>query len=132
VLVLLLLWWGPTPATRNPALAVVLILLLVAGTEVFRREIAREHPDAASREGGLGRAVHGAAQWVRDGSTGRKVAVVQQHVPPDPAAAHDRMDDLERLSRLRESGVLDADEFAAQKREILAGDVPAPNGGQTP
>jgi hypothetical protein len=131
VLVLLLLWWGPTPATRNPALAIVLILLLVAGTEVFRRQIAREHPDAESREGGLGRAVNGATQWFRDGGTGRQVAVVQQHVP-EPAAAHERVDDLERLSRLRDSGVLDADEFAAQKREILAGGVPAPNGGQTP
>jgi hypothetical protein len=129
--VLVLLWWGPTPATRNPALAFVLILLLVAATEVFRREIAREHPDAESREGGLGRAVRSAVDRVRGhASSGPQVAVVAEHAP-EPAAAHDQLGDLERLSRLHQSGALDANEFAAQKRALLAGHAAAPNGGHT-
>jgi hypothetical protein len=44
--VVLLLWWAPTPATREPALALILVVLLTAGTEVLRRQLVREHPDA--------------------------------------------------------------------------------------
>ena len=46
VFVVLLLWWAPTPATREPALALILIVLLAAGTEALRRQLVREHPDA--------------------------------------------------------------------------------------
>jgi hypothetical protein len=38
------LWWAPTPATRNPATALVLIALLVVGLEALRRQTAREFP----------------------------------------------------------------------------------------
>ena len=130
VLVVLLLWWGPTPATRNPALAIVLILLLAIGTELFRRQIGDEHPDAQRRGGTLNRArdhVQNAAGWVRNSGG----AVVQRHMP-ERSPAQERMSQLERLGRLRESGVLDDEEFAAQKREILAGESPGPNGGHTP
>ena len=54
----LLLWWGPTPATRNPSLALLLIVLMAIGTEVLRRQIVREHPDA--RRGDTLRRVRGA------------------------------------------------------------------------
>jgi hypothetical protein len=46
VFVVLLLWWAPTPATREPALALILIVLLAGGTEALRRQLVREHPDA--------------------------------------------------------------------------------------
>jgi hypothetical protein len=46
VIVLLLLVWGPTPATRRPALALILIGLLIFGTEMLRRQTAREFPAA--------------------------------------------------------------------------------------
>jgi hypothetical protein len=46
VFVVLLLWWASTPATREPALALILIVLLTAGTEALRRQLVREHPDA--------------------------------------------------------------------------------------
>jgi hypothetical protein len=42
----LMLWWAPTPATREPALALILIVLLAGGTEALRRQLVREHPDA--------------------------------------------------------------------------------------
>jgi hypothetical protein len=45
--------------------------------------------------------------------------------PPEPAAAggdmDDRLDQLERLARLREQGLLTEDEFMQQKRLILEG-----------
>jgi hypothetical protein len=43
--VLLVLLWGPTEGTRRPLPALVLIVLLVAGFEVLRRQVRREHSD---------------------------------------------------------------------------------------
>ena len=37
------------------------------------------------------------------------------------SAEDERLEQLERLGRLKESGVLDQEEFAAQKRLVLAG-----------
>ncbi len=50
VVVLLILAWGPTPATRKVLPALLLIALLIAGVEVLRRQTAREHPDASIEE----------------------------------------------------------------------------------
>jgi hypothetical protein len=47
---LLVLLWGPTPATHKPLGILVLALLIVAGVEVLRRKIAREFPDAKPGE----------------------------------------------------------------------------------
>lgn len=45
------LWWAPTPATRKPATAIVLIALLALGLEALRRQTAREFPaDTAADE----------------------------------------------------------------------------------
>ena len=46
LIVLLLIAWGPTPATRNPILMLFLIGLLALGVEALRRLTAREFPDA--------------------------------------------------------------------------------------
>jgi hypothetical protein len=43
---IVLFWWAPTPATRNPATAAVLVALLVLGVEALRRRTVREFPDA--------------------------------------------------------------------------------------
>ena len=48
VLVLLLIWWGPTDQTRRWSFIIVAVILLVVGIEVLRRLVGREHPDAAS------------------------------------------------------------------------------------
>jgi hypothetical protein len=45
-IVLLLIAWGPTPATRNPLPMLFLIALLALGVEALRRQTAREFPDA--------------------------------------------------------------------------------------
>ncbi|MBN8870959.1 MAG: SHOCT domain-containing protein [Solirubrobacterales bacterium] len=42
--------------------------------------------------------------------------------PAAPAAGESRLDQLEKLGRLKESGVLDDEEFAAEKKRILGGD----------
>ena len=43
-----------------------------------------------------------------------------------------RTDELERLQRLRESGVLSEEEFQAEKRRVLAGHAPLSSGAQLP
>jgi hypothetical protein len=109
VFVALLLWWGPTPATRDPVLALILVALLAIATEVLRRKIVREHPDADMGES-LDRMRERVRRgWSRGDSTGSSAAV----------ADGERLERLERLGRLKETGVLDAQEFAAQKRQIL-------------
>jgi hypothetical protein len=50
VIVLVLLVWGPTPATRLVIPALVLVALLVLGLEVLRRQTAREFPEASRAE----------------------------------------------------------------------------------
>ena len=46
LVVIVVLWWSPTPAMRNPVTAVVLIALLALGFEGLRRRTAAEFPDA--------------------------------------------------------------------------------------
>ena len=41
-----ILWWAPTPATRNPITAILLAILIALGFEGLRRRTAKEFPDA--------------------------------------------------------------------------------------
>ena len=99
-IVLLVINWSPTPATRRLLPALILIALLVAGTEALRRQTMREYPDADA-----GDTLRGA----RDRISGRG----------SPKGAG-RVDGLERLARLRDDGVLDAAEFEREKQRLLA------------
>jgi hypothetical protein len=44
VVLVVVVWWEPTPATRNPATAVLLVALLALGLEALRRRTAHEFP----------------------------------------------------------------------------------------
>jgi hypothetical protein len=44
VLLVVIVWWAPTPATRNPVTAALLAALLALGLEGLRRKTAREFP----------------------------------------------------------------------------------------
>jgi hypothetical protein len=46
----LILWWAPTPATRNAVTALLLLALLTVGFEAFRRQATREAPDLGAAE----------------------------------------------------------------------------------
>ena len=52
VLLLLLVWWGPTAQTRRWFFVLVLTVLAAVGVEALRRVIAREEPDAVSPASG--------------------------------------------------------------------------------
>jgi hypothetical protein len=128
ILAVVILWWAPTPAMHNPVTALLLAALSAIGLEGLRRQSAREFP-AASREETAAR-LQAAVTSLRPS---RPVTVVQA-APAAPGNGNghddDRLEQLERLSRLREAGTLDEAEFQAEKARLLAGDsAPAQSRG---
>jgi hypothetical protein len=118
VIVLLLLAWGPTPATRKALPALFLVALLGLAVEALRRQTAREFPHA-NRDAAL-RSLRGRLAAMRSGSTRPATA------NGNPEA--ERLSELERLAALHDSGVLDDLEFEHEKAQIL-GSTAAPAGG---
>jgi hypothetical protein len=104
VVVLGLLAWAPTPAFRQVIPALVLIALLALGVEALRRQTAREYPDARREDSfrrirgwghSLGARLHGRSEDTR-------------------------LDQLERLGRLRDSGLLEPGEYEREKGRLMA------------
>jgi hypothetical protein len=137
VLVAVLIWWAPTPAWRNVAMVLILIGLLLAGTEALRRQVIREYPDA-TREDAMqrnrerwerlvastrrgGEAMRGAASRTAQSATSTfsatKEAAGARLATSDAEDA--RLAQLERLVQLRQAGILDDEEFRAEKARIL-------------
>jgi hypothetical protein len=50
IVLVVIVWWAPTPATRNPATAVLLAAMLALGLEGLRRRTAREFPAVTVRQ----------------------------------------------------------------------------------
>ena len=105
VIVLLVLWWNPTPGTSRLVPTLILVGLFVAGVEALRRITEREFPDA---ERGRLRA-------------SLSEAIRSRRPPAAAAPADERLQGLERLARLREAGILDEQELAREKQRILSG-----------
>ena len=102
VLFLLLLLWGPVVQTRRLYAVVAAALLLALGLEVLRRQAAREFPGARATD--LGAYTRSAFARMR-GSGG--------------SGEDQRVADLERLARMREQGLLNDEELAAEKARLL-------------
>jgi hypothetical protein len=137
VLVALLIWWAPTPAWRNVAMVLILVGLLIAGTEALRRQVIREFPDATREEAAQrnrerwervvastrrgGEAMRGAASRTAQSATttfsATKEAAAARFASSDAEDA--RLAQLERLVQLREAGILDEEELRAEKARIL-------------
>ena len=100
---LVLIAWGPVPSTRMFLPMVFLIAVLAYGTEVLRRQTAREHPDASREE------------------TLRRLRARLSGLTHRDRERGDRVEQLERLGRLRDSGVIDQAEFAREKQRLLGG-----------
>jgi hypothetical protein len=104
---LLVVLWGPTPATRQLPYIVVFIVLLALGIDLLRHQTAREFPDAQGGD---------TIRSIRD-LYGRGA-----HRPPDliPAVRNgERVAELERLSQLHAVGSLTDAEFASEKAVIM-------------
>jgi len=118
VIVLLFFWLGPSSGTSRLLPSLVLIALFIAGFEGLRHQAMRDFPEETPE-----RAMEEwrarwerARNWVRERSLRRKApADVQEAIASDA-----RLEALERLGRLRDSGVLDAEEFSREKERILA------------
>ena len=111
-LLLVLFLWDPTPATHRLIPSLLLIVLVLLGTEVLRRRVIREFPDRVTTgsSAGVAQALAGRMREARE----RRVATAA------PAPAGDaRIAELERLASLHDSGLLSDEELAAEKRRIL-------------
>jgi len=124
-----ILWWAPTPATRNPITAILLAVLIALGFEGLRRRTAKEFPDAdrklaeAHGRERLARATASLKQWGA-GAVVRQAKPVEAGEPGNggsgPPTEEERLAHLERLGRLHEAGTVDDEEFRAEKARILA------------
>jgi hypothetical protein len=114
LLVLLVVLWGPIPATRKVVPVLLMIGLVILGVQALRRQTAEEFPDAtagdarASLQAAAGRAQH--------------LVFGARRADPGPTstAAHGRVEQLERLAHLHETGALTDDEYTAEKTVVLA------------
>jgi hypothetical protein len=138
---IVVLWWSPTPATRNPVTAIVLLALLALGFEGLRRRTAAEFPDADRRQAQQ-RMRHGLARLGEStrASAGAAAGRASELAATASARARERsggaerdastedlrLERLERLERLRADGILDDQEFRAEKARILSGEERTP------
>jgi hypothetical protein len=119
LIVILAFVWSPTEGTRRLIPALALIVLLVVGFEALRRQAIGDFPDAtleAASERWHQRLV-GVGAWARS----RRPRRADGGAAPGGGGGEDaRLERLERLARLRDSGVLDDDEIRAEKARIMA------------
>jgi hypothetical protein len=140
-----LVWWAPTPAWRSAIMLLILVGLLVAGVEALRRQVIREFPDATRADA----AHRHRERWERTVAWSRRrgedlrtstsratqsasAAIASTRGAAEgrfssPPAQDSRLDQLERLARLRRDGLLDDDELRAEKERILR-ETDAPTG----
>lgn len=109
----LLFWWDPVVSTHRLVPSLILIAVLIVGTEALRRQVIREFPDAVTTgsAAGIARGVADRIAEARARRAGSRVAAAEP--------ATDRVGQLERLGKLHESGLLNDDELAAEKRRLL-------------
>ena len=115
----LLFWWDPTPGTHRLAPSLLLIVLVLIGTEFLRRQIAREFPDRVPTHSAAGIAQTIAAH-MREGREKAQAAWADRRAGAGAEPGDSRLAELERLAKLRDSNVLTEEEFAAEKQRILA------------
>lgn len=128
VLLLLVIVWGPTPATRNPLALLLMAILLAIGVEALRRQTAREHPDATLEDASERRQAWLARTRASlSGAVERGEQRLHRDHPEAPASAQQpsaatvttHVEALERLVRLRDAGALTPAEFDAEKHLLL-------------
>jgi hypothetical protein len=101
---LVLILWAPVVAFHKLIGLVLLAVLMVLGTEALRRQAAAEFPDATF--GGLG-------DRMRASVPGR--SSTEPQAPPRES----KIDQLERITALREKGALTEEQYEAAKAEVL-------------
>ena len=110
VALLLVIAWGPTPATRQLGYIAAFAVLLTLGVHALRRQTAREFPDAQA--GDTMQSIRGRHDDGGQAATRAPVAT---------AGNGSRLSSLERLARLNDTGFLTDAEFAAEKAALTDG-----------
>jgi Short C-terminal domain len=114
VIVLLVFWWSPTEGTSRLIPSLVLIALFIVGFEALRHQATRDFPEETAELA--------LARW-KERFDGLRARMRRRREAPEKAqeavATDVRLEALERLARLRDSGVLDGEEFAREKERIL-------------
>jgi hypothetical protein len=113
-LFLLVILWGPTPATSKPLGIALFAGLLVLGMELLRRQTAREFPDV--QRGESAEVVRG---WFGGGRRGQAGPATDGQPAAGPPSVSARFEELDHLAALHDRGVLTDEEFASQKAAIL-------------
>lgn len=122
VLALLFLLFGPSNVVGRLIPVMILVVLAVLSVFFLRRQAEEEFPEATLEDARRRRAERLArwrASWAARRS-GRGAAA-----PADAESGEGRVADLERLADLRSRGVLTDEEFASEKRALLAAGGPA-------
>jgi hypothetical protein len=104
VIFLALIFWAPVVAFHKPIGLLLLAVLMVLGTETLRRQAEAEFPDATF--GGFGERMRG--------SVSRRPAEEPQAPPRES-----KIDQLERITALRDKGALSEEQYEAAKAEVL-------------
>jgi Short C-terminal domain len=122
---LLVVLWGPTPAFRNIWWILVFAVLLALGVTMLRRETAREFPEIEH-----GQALHDFQAQRANARSGRTASSPGLAIPATigtgttataaPASSIGRVETLERLAALRDSGAITQDEYQAEKAHMLS------------
>jgi hypothetical protein len=107
---LLVVAWGPTPAFRNIWWILVFIALLALGVTMLRRETALEFPGIE----------HGYEPAVAPPEFMRSETAVGGSGATQQAPGRERVDSLERLVALRDSGAISDDEYQAEKTHVMS------------
>jgi hypothetical protein len=106
---LVVILWGPTPATRQLPYIIGFIVLLALGVTALRRQAAREFPEAEA--GDIGRS---AQEWYSSRRQPTGTGTTSRY-------EGERVAELERLSVLHDHGSLTDEEFATQKAVLMNG-----------
>ena len=122
---LLAVVWGPTPALRNIWWILVFAVLLALGVTMLRRQAAREFPDIEQ-----GQAPHDFEARRAQSRAGEAASPPPAGIPatvgaaaanaPSTASSTGRVEALERLAALRDSGAITNDEYQAEKTQVMS------------
>jgi Short C-terminal domain len=115
-ILLLIVLWGPIPATRKVIPVLIIFALAFLGLYALRNETVKEFPD--TREGDTADAMRAGASGAADSMRRRASQLTRRHSDPS-AQADDRLERLERLSAMHDSGALTDEEFASEKASLL-------------
>ncbi|MGZ4326632.1 MAG: SHOCT domain-containing protein [Solirubrobacteraceae bacterium] len=122
-ILLLIVLWGPIPATRKPIPVLIMFVLVWLGVEALRRQTAVEFPDAQlgdSMSGMRERIEHWRNRRHHRGAPPPAAPMAGGAGPPALWSQDERLSRLERLTALRDAGALTEAEFASERAILMS------------